>query len=523
MLCRGQYVQVEGNPFFMLGGQVNNSSAYTAERMVPLWGLLRRMHANTAEVPVYWEQFEPEEGVYDTTMVDALLAGAREHGLRLVILWFASWKNGTMKYSPAWVKLQPERFHRVLTPEGNPLPVLSPHCPANLEADCRAFRALMAHLAEVDRCEHTVIMVQVENEPGSNGTERDFSPEASAYYALRVPQALLDALPQATRAVLRQAWAENGCRTAGTWGEVFGSRGAEVFSAWSVARYIDQVAEAGKRIYDLPMYVNVWMREGGFRVAGYDYPSGGAVETMLDVWKAAAPHIDLIAPDTYAAESGLIRAAFAAYDRQDNALLIPECALAEHMARHMFYAVADHGAIGVAPFGIDKLTDERGEIRPCAVAFVQSFQALEAVLPLLPRYQGTGCIHAIVQEENATEQFVALDGYDALVQFGKGYFHMPLTAVAPGAERGRGLLIQTGPKEFYATGIGFTVYLRPQQGQDRLLHRNNWAGRFDPYLVVEAGHFEGDTWRVEERRSGDESDFGLVCWRPGQAIHATLE
>ncbi|MDQ2831516.1 MAG: beta-galactosidase, partial [Chloroflexota bacterium] len=135
------YITVDGKPFFILGGQVHNSSAYTKDSMAPLWDVLVRMHANTAEVPVYWEQIEPEEGAFDFSIVDDVIAGAREHELRLILLWFATWKNGTMKYTPGWVKVQPDRFRRVITADGFPLPVLSPHCPATLAADTAAFRA----------------------------------------------------------------------------------------------------------------------------------------------------------------------------------------------------------------------------------------------------------------------------------------------------------------------------------------------------------------------------------------------
>jgi hypothetical protein len=267
----------------------------------------------------------------------------------------------------------------------------------------------------------------------------------------------------------------------------------------------------------------VWVREVNLRVAGYDYPSGGAVDSMLDVWKAAAPAVDLLAPDIYIPDTAGFRELCAYYDREDNALLIPECGLHAATARHLFYAIAEYGAIGVAPFGIDALFDENGQVREQAVAFVQTYASLEALLPLLPLYQHTAHMHAIVQEEGAGSQFLALDGYDALVQFGVTWFGQPIKAGAPGSERGRGLIIQTGPKEFFVTGIGFTVYLRPQARLDRTLHRNNWASRLDGWLLVEAGRFVGHQWVAEERRSGDESDYGLVMAKPGQTVHALLE
>jgi hypothetical protein len=291
-----------------------------------------------------------------------------------------------------------------------------------------------------------------------------------------------------------------------------------------VARYIDEIAAAAKVVYDLPMYVNVWLGEQGFRLAGYDYPSGGAVSHVIDAWKAAAPHIDLLAPDIYFADADHFCQLCDTYSRADNPLFIPECGLWPATARLMFYAIARYNAIGIAPFGIDGLIDEDGNVIESCVALLESFAATRAILPLLPVYQGTGRLHAIVQEEGVREQYIKLDGYTALVQFGVSWYGRPLPAGgASEVTRGRGLLIQVGPKEFYVTGIGFTVYIRPAGGFHRFLYKNRWQGSFDPWLVVEAGHFEGEQWVVDERRAGDETDYGLIMATPGQAVHAVFE
>ena len=92
---------VDGAPFLMLGAQANNSSNYPA--MLPkVWPVLEQMHANTLEIPVAWEQIEPEEGRFDFSYVDTLLTQAREHNMRLVLLWFATWKNNGPAYMPEW-------------------------------------------------------------------------------------------------------------------------------------------------------------------------------------------------------------------------------------------------------------------------------------------------------------------------------------------------------------------------------------------------------------------------------------
>src|SRR6185369_1158780 len=120
------------------------------------------------------------------SFLDALLPQAREHKVRLGLLWVGSWKNNGPNYAPEWVKLDNKRFPRVITADGKTLNSLSPHAIATLEADRKAFTALMRHLKSVDD-QHTVIMMQVQNEPGTYGSVRDYSPAAEKLFAGQVP------------------------------------------------------------------------------------------------------------------------------------------------------------------------------------------------------------------------------------------------------------------------------------------------------------------------------------------------
>jgi beta-galactosidase GanA len=216
---------VDGKPFLVLGAQINNSSAWPAT-LPNVWPALEAMHVNTVEAPVFWEQMEPEPGKFDFSNVDALLAGAREHHLRLVLLWFGTWKNGQAHYIPEWMKNDTKRYPRALSAYGKVLPVLSASSVNNLEADKHAFAALMRHLREADAAQRTVIMVQVENESGSIGTVRDHSPAAKKEFAGTVPPALATALHVGS----------------GNWSQVFGPDADESFAAYSVAHYINEVA-----------------------------------------------------------------------------------------------------------------------------------------------------------------------------------------------------------------------------------------------------------------------------------------
>lgn len=333
---------VDGAPYLILGAQINNSSGWPA--MLPkVWPALAAMHVNTAEAPVYWEQIEPQQGQFDWTSVDALLDGARSHHLHLMLLWFGTWKNGNDHYAPIWVKQDPARYPRMLNSYGTPLDVLSANSSANLNADRTAFVALMHHLAQRDGSQHTILMIQVENESGAIGTVRDFSAEANKQFAGPVPEHLVKALG----------------KKAGTWAEVFPGDADEVFQAWTQARYINAIAEAGKREFNIPMYCNVWLAyppaelpERRIPTAGIGYPSGGPVQKMLPLWKIAAPAIDAIGPDMYSSNAAFYLKTINTYDSPNNPLLIPETGQGDDFAP-FFFAALGRGAVGFSPFGVD--------------------------------------------------------------------------------------------------------------------------------------------------------------------------
>src|SRR5512135_1087087 len=95
---------VDGKPFIMLAGELHNSSASSTEYMKPIWDKLAKMNINTVIGIVSWELAEPEEGKFDFSLVDAQVQEARKRNMRLVLIWFASWKNGGSSYVPLWVK-----------------------------------------------------------------------------------------------------------------------------------------------------------------------------------------------------------------------------------------------------------------------------------------------------------------------------------------------------------------------------------------------------------------------------------
>ncbi|MCX6321123.1 MAG: beta-galactosidase [Bacteroidia bacterium] len=225
---------VHGKPFLMLAGEANNSSGSNIAHMEKTTKDLRESNLNSLLVSVSWEIVEPQEGIFDFSSVDELIRVARENDMKLCLLWFASWKNGS--------------------------------------------------------------------------------------------------------------------KTKGTWSEVFG-QGDDAdlfFMAWQYSRYVNTIAEAGKKAYNLPMFVNCWMPQPRPKPGKPgNYPSGGPIVSVLDVWKAGAPSVDILAPDIYGAD---FKDQVNNFHRADNPLFIPETSTTEGPAS---WAFAEHDAICFSPFGID--------------------------------------------------------------------------------------------------------------------------------------------------------------------------
>ena len=355
----------------------------------------------------------------------------------------------------------------------------------------------MRHLKEIDGEQHTVILVQVENESGSLFTDRDYSRDANEKFAGAVPAKLVEALG----------------KKPGTWAQVFGADAAESFSAYAVSRYVNAVAEAGKKEYPLPAYANVWLREQkNFMRPGEAYPSGGGTLNMLDIWKAMTPSLDAVAPDNYVLDYQNYQRVLTGYRRKDNPLLVPETG-GPRFASNIFYALGDFGSLGYAPFGLDSML-EGGKVLDIAKAFTDDCRLLGPAIPLITRLQGTGKLHSAVEEQYLTDRLIPSSKFDVLVQFGN--LHPEYGGIfgtqTPGMS-GRVLVAELSPDEFIVIGFDAHVQFRPTRGSKE---------QSAQFLHVEEGTFVDGEWRASRVLNGDQTFFAANLPSKGAILRLKL-
>jgi len=495
---------VEGAPYLMLGAQVNNSSAWPA--MLPkVWPAIEYLHANTVEMPVYWEQFEPEKGQFDYTVLDTLLAQAREHHVHLVLLWFGTWKNGSSHYMPLWLKRTPELAPRMRGANGRAVDSPSPYAAAALKADAAAFTALMGHLKTADG-QHTVLMVQVENEPGTWGNVRDYSPAAQKLFEAPVPAELLTALHK-----------QAGTASA-NWQQVFGDDAEEFFHAWSVARYIEQVAAAGKAVYPLPLYVNAALRNPLNPGRPPSYESGGPTDNVIAIWKAAAPSIDLLAPDIYMSESAPYLKVLELYHRPDNALFVPETGNSPAYSRY-FFAALGRQAIGFSPFGMDYTGYSNTPLGATRIAeeglepFALNYKLIGPMDREIARLNFEGKLQAVVEEKGKPLESLEFGPWKVLVSYGLGQFGPGENPPGNPEPTGRALVAQLGVDEFLVAGFFCRVDFHVA---------DTASGKQRQFLRVEEGTYEDGKFKFVRIWNGDQTDWGLNFTSAPQVLRVSL-
>ena len=470
-------IVVNNKPMLMIGGELGNSSASTPADVKRTFSHLRQMGLNTVLVPVSWELIEPQEGTFDMRSLDVILAEARRKELKVVLLWFGAWKNSMSCYAPEWFKRDVKRFPRAHTSEGKPVEEASSLSKNVLEADKRAFCQVMAHLRDHDAHEQTVVMVQVENEIGMIEVPRDYSDDATRMYHSAVPKQLTDYLKAHQKSLhpyLKEKL-QSQAKANADWAQLFGDDiyTEEIFQTWTYATYVEQIAKAGREVYNLPMYVNVALDSRG-RKPG-QYPSGGPLAHLIDLWHCGAPSIDVLGVDIY--DKG-VRSWMAKYHLPNNPLFIPEIRLEDKDAMYALYAFGHHGAMGFCPFSIEDypLTAASGtndwkqmdlsqddqlnafsSVGTSVSPLVASYRLLRQAEPLMLERQGTKDMDAVLLDNEQREAEIATpDGIRLTIK------HSYTLGWEPGAKDAEWpetacIVLRLGKEDYLVIGSGVVV------------------------------------------------------------------
>lgn len=478
---------VNDKPYLMLAGELMNSSASTLESMAPKWERLKNLNLNTVLATIAWEQVEPEEGQYDFSIVEGLIKEARRHDLKLVFLWFGSWKNGSSGYAPHWVMRDTKRFPRMKNEKGENRPYLSNFSENLLNADAKIFSKLMEYIKEIDSREHTVLMVQIENEIGLLGDSRDRSPVAEELFRRDVPAELVKYFQKNEKQILPeivQQWKANGKKTKGNWLELFGNESNkladEIFMGWYYAKFVEKVAQEGKKVYPIPMFVNAWTIYPEDPVPG-NYPSGGPNHRMLDIYQCAAPSVDFLALDNYNDD---YISQLKEYDRNGNPIFVPEAVALWRGEKwtgpaKAFYTLSEFNALGFSPFAIDNAVyDEDHPLK-------DAYRVLNNLMPLITAEHGSGRMRGFMQQENKHDE---IDFGDYVMHANYNYPY-----------RGYGLVIRLSDDEFLVAGNGVDISF---QSKVKFLTGIS-------YGTIREGHYVNGEWKTLKYLGGDEAMQGV--------------
>ncbi len=521
-----QVLTIDGTPMFLLAGEVHNSDSSSPVWMEHIWDAAENLGMNALLLPVTWELTEPEEGSFDFSVPRALIDQARARNKHIVFLWFGSWKNAECMYAPAWVKTDLVRFPRAQIEKGKnkagrqvspSVPVKAPYTTLSylgketVQADAKAFAALMGFLKSYDSKQHTVVAVQVENETGLLGAAREVSDEADALFSAPVPLLFASYMKAHTDSMVPdvRAAVEAG-KGAGSWEEVFGEAAEELFSAYHIARFVETVASAGKAVYSLPMTVNCWLDQGG---APGSYPSGGPVSRVHEVWDYCAPSIDVYSPDIYVP---YFKKVCDEFTRRGQALFIPESATHSYAAPRLLYTVGHYHAMCYSPFGFDDIgkpfssvqgflfgmdvTDPALKTPQNAEEYGAVGHILREMMPMLAAAYGTDRLQAVSAETDPPVPHpsgIPFLAEQPVMDFGAfrviAGFQGPMNPRADGAC----LCLAVNDSECWIVGNACQVTLTSGDADKPNLD----------LLLVEEGSFENGKWQPGRRLNGDETSF----------------
>ena len=429
----------------IFGGELSNSAATSVEDIDEVMPRMRALGLNTVLVPAYWELMEPAEGQFDFALIDRTIDVARREQLQVVFLWFGAWKNSMSCYAPGWFKQDTKRFPGAMTAEGKQMEIASCFSDNVLQADLKAFSALLRHIKERDPQREVVVMMQIENEIGMLESARDHSPLAEKAYN-------------------KERWAER-----------YGTDeyADEKFMALSYARYVEHLAKAARSIHDMPLYVNAAMNSRGRRPG--EYPSAGPLAHLIDFWHEGAPSIDLLAPDIYDTGFKSWCAQYAMPLRpQDggkikNRLFIPESRCCENSGVRALYAFGEHQALGFSPFAIDQASEKETE------SVTKAYTLLRQVFNVKRPLNSWGLLF----DQEDRERIINDDG---VVMTCRHYFTLPWDPRATDGStwpEGGAMLIRLGKYDYLLAGSGVVIDFKTptekQQEEQKQLGEDGFA------------------------------------------------
>ena len=439
--------RLSGLPYPILGGELSNSAATSVEDIDEVMPRMRALGLNTVLVPAYWELMEPVEGQFDFTLIDRTIDVARREQLHVVFLWFGAWKNSMSCHTPAWFKQDTKRFPRAMTAEGKQMEIASCFSDNVLQADLKAFSALMQHIREKDPQREVVVMMQIENEIGMLESARDHSPLAEKAYK-------------------KERWAER-----------YGTDeyADEKFMALSYARYVEHLAKVAREKHDMPLYVNAAMNSRGRRPG--EYPSAGPLAHLIDFWHEGAPSIDLLAPDIYDTGFKSWCAQYAMPLRpQDggkvkNRLFIPESRCCENSGVRALYAFGEHQALGFSPFAVDQASEKETE------SVTQAYGLLKQLSN--GKWLNSKMSWGLLFDQNDHERIIHDDN---VVMTCRHYFTLPWDPRATDGStwpEGGAMLIRLGKFDYLLAGSGVVIDFKTptekQQEQQKTLGEDGFA------------------------------------------------
>lgn len=476
---------VHDEPFFCLSGEIHNSSSSSLDYMEKnVWPALKEVGLNSAIVPSYWECIEPEEGKFDFTLIDGLIEQAKRYEIKIIFLWFGLWKNSESMYVPGWVKQDTQKYFRVEKVSGEKINTISPLCTAAIEKDANAYAKLMAHIREIDEKESTVIVMQVENEIGLLGTDRDYCDAANKAFAEDVPAEIASIY-----------------NVSGSWEKAFGINAGEYFMAYQFGKAVEFIASAGIKEYPLPSYANSWLKQYPWYPGSY--PSGGPVPDVQKIWRAVAPSLFTFAPDIYVP---YVADVMDEYTTPENPLFIPEVRKDAVAASYCLYAFGKHNAICFSPFGVEELVLPPEavprppmdvmialNIDPSAFDITGSKDLLKStynfinqIKPLYLKYRGTDHLQTYIRKgENDYGTFLRFEEYDMAIGYAPRATAKPL---------GSAMIFELAPNKFLIAGMMSHIDIKVKPGE------NLKAG----ILRLEEGEVVNGEWQRGRILNGDE-------------------